>query len=122
MKACEIGISQSEIYDPSDLWIEFPFPPEYLDLLSVPPEATETSVQTEDVAERMGEKMGEKLSPNRQKIISAMRGNPGVTQVQLVELVGIAATNIEKNIRFLKEHGWIRRVGPDYGGHWEVLK
>ncbi len=50
-----------------------------------------------------------------------MRDDPFVTQVRLVELVGIAKTNIEKNIKFLKENGWIRRVGPDKGGHWEVL-
>jgi len=50
-----------------------------------------------------------------------MRDDFFVTQVRLVELVGITKTNIEKNIKFLKENGWIRRIGPDKGGHREVL-
>jgi ATP-dependent DNA helicase RecG len=28
---------------------------------------------------------------------------------------------IEKNIKQLKEHNLIERVGPDRGGHWKVL-
>jgi len=55
------------------------------------------------------------------KILEAMRDDFFVTQVRLVELVGITKTNIEKNIKFLKENGWIRRIGPDKGGHREVL-
>ena len=50
-----------------------------------------------------------------------MREDPFVTHVRLVDLVGIGSTNIEKNIKFLKENGWIRRVGSPKGGHWEVL-
>ena len=28
---------------------------------------------------------------------------------------------IEKHLRKLREQGLIRRVGPDKGGHWEVV-
>jgi ATP-dependent DNA helicase RecG len=72
--------------------------------------------------EKRGKKRGEKLSANRQKIVAAMLEDPNVTHVQLTEIVGLGSTNIEKNIQYLKEHGWIRRVGPAKGGHWEVLK
>jgi predicted HTH transcriptional regulator len=65
-------------------------------------------------------KRGEKLSGNRQKILNAMRENPGVSQAELVEIVGIVSTNIEKNIKYLKDNGWIRRIGPAKGGYWEV--
>lgn len=68
-----------------------------------------------------GEKRGETLSENRQKIIDAMRSDPSVTHVKLVESIGIGKTNVEKNIRFLKDNGLIRRVGPANGGRWEVL-
>jgi len=74
------------------------------------------------VLSEVGEKRGEKLSVNRQKILNAMRENPSVSHVKLVELVGIGITNIEKNINYLKDHGWISRIGPDRGGHWEVVE
>jgi predicted HTH transcriptional regulator len=71
--------------------------------------------------EKRGNERGGKLSVNRRKIVDAMREDPYVTHVRLVELVGIGSTNIEKNIKFLKENGWIRRIGSAKGGHWEVL-
>jgi len=72
-------------------------------------------------SETSGEKRGKKLSVNRRKVVDAMREDPYVTHVRLVELVGIGPTSIEKNIKFLKENGWIRRIGSAKGGHWEVL-
>ncbi len=63
-----------------------------------------------DSGEKRGEKRGETLSLNRQQIIDAMLDDPFVTHVRLAEAVGIGTTNIEKNICYLKEHGWVRRV------------
>jgi ATP-dependent DNA helicase RecG len=50
-----------------------------------------------------------------------MRADPSVTYKDLIELVGIGATNIDKNIRTLKEAGLIRRIGPAKGGRWEII-
>ncbi|WGK70385.1 putative DNA binding domain-containing protein [Candidatus Haliotispira prima] len=62
-----------------------------------------------------------KMGENRKKILNTMRNNPTVSQASLVEIVGIGSTSIEKNIKYLKDHGWIKRVGPAKGGHWEVI-
>jgi len=51
-----------------------------------------------------------------------MRQEPSISQVELSKIVGIGRNKIENNIKFLKENGWIRRIGPAKGGHWEVLK
>jgi len=40
----------------------------------------------------------------------------------LAEEVGISSRKIEQNIARLKESGVLRRIGPDRGGSWEVLK
>lgn len=76
---------------------------------------------SEKRGERRGEKRGEDLSENRQDILEAMRENPQVTHAQLIKIVGINSTNIAKNISYLKEKGYIRRVGPARGGYWEIL-
>ncbi len=70
---------------------------------------------------KRGEKRGEKLTENRKKILEAMRNDPSVSHVKLVEIVGIGTTNIEKNIKYLKDNGWLKRIGPAKGGHWEVI-
>jgi len=36
-------------------------------------------------------------------------------------VTGLSVGGVEKNILLLKSEGLIRRVGPDKGGHWEVM-
>lgn len=66
-------------------------------------------------------KLGEKLGENRRRIIRMMVQNPSVTTFDLVSGIGISQTAIENNITWLRAHGYVRRVGPDKGGHWEVI-
>ena len=37
-------------------------------------------------------------------------------------MIGLSIAGIEKNLRQMKENNQIRRVGPDKGGHWEVIE
>lgn len=67
-----------------------------------------------------GEKRGEKLSTNRLRILNAMREYRSISQVMLVQKVGIGSTSIEKNIHSLKDQGYIKRIGPAKGDHWEI--
>ena len=48
--------------------------------------------------------------------------NPSVTIESLAALLGITRDGVNKAIRRLKAAGAIRRVGPDKGGHWEIVK
>jgi ATP-dependent DNA helicase RecG len=50
-----------------------------------------------------------------------MLDNEDITIAQLADKVSISTTAIDKNIIKLKELGLLRRVGPDKGGHWEVI-
>ena len=36
--------------------------------------------------------------------------------------LGMSIEGIDKNIRKLKMEGTIIRVGPDKGGHWEIIE
>jgi ATP-dependent DNA helicase RecG len=57
-----------------------------------------------------------------QKIMDFMQGNPMITIAELTESVGITDRAIKKQIEKLKAEGRVRRIGPDKGGHWEVVK
>lgn len=76
------------------------------------------------VSTKLGEKLGEKLqnlSKNRKLIITLMKDNKNITISELSTELGISTTAIEKNISYLKENNFIKRISGDYGGHWEVI-
>ena len=43
-----------------------------------------------------------------------------MTQTQLAIIVGVGLAAVEKNIRFLKENGYIERIGANKTGYWKV--
>lgn len=61
------------------------------------------------------------LSDNRQKILSAMRDDPNVSQTELAAIVGISRNAVTKNIAWLREHGFVERVGAPKTGWWRAL-
>jgi ATP-dependent DNA helicase RecG len=57
-----------------------------------------------------------------EKIVALIKENPAITRVMLKNQSGLSIRGVEWNLRKLKAAGVIRRIGPDKGGHWEVLK
>lgn len=72
----------------------------------------------------VGNKVGNKnkLISNRSQIIKEIRNNPNITTVQLANILCISETAVDNNLKYLKEHGYIRRNGSNKNGYWEVLK
>ena len=58
---------------------------------------------------------GDKLTQNRITILLLMTENPYITKMELASAVGISATSIMRN-------KYLRRVGPDNGGFWEIIE
>lgn len=46
---------------------------------------------------------------------------PRITIPEIAEKLGRSERAIFMQINKLKEEGIIRRIGPDKGGHWEVM-
>jgi len=68
------------------------------------------------------EKIEKSKEKSKEKIMRFISENPQITTNQLAELTNLSIAGVEKNLRRLKEQNLIRRVGPDKGGHWEVIK
>ncbi len=47
--------------------------------------------------------------------------NASITTEQMAARLGISTRAVEKHLSNLKAKGLLRRVGPDKGGHWEVV-
>lgn len=56
-----------------------------------------------------------------QKILELVSRNPKITTTELAEILSISRRAIAKQISNLKEGNKLRRIGPDKGGHWEVI-
>lgn len=56
-----------------------------------------------------------------EKIVAFLRHEPTATQNEIAATIGLSRRGVEKNLKNLKAAGRIRRIGPDKGGHWEVL-
>ena len=48
------------------------------------------------------------------------RNNPNITQEQLISIIGIGKKAMQDNIRFLRENGYIERIGSNKSGYWEI--
>jgi len=57
-----------------------------------------------------------------QKILAIIKANPSVSRVALSREIGLFSDGIKWHLQNLKEGNAIRRVGPKYGGHWEVVE
>lgn len=57
----------------------------------------------------------------QQKIVALIENNPQITTQEMADSIGIDRSNVYRNIKKLQEQGIILRVGPDKGGHWEVI-
>ena len=77
--------------------------------------------KVKEVPEKVPEKVLEKVTENQVKILDKMSKDKYVTIKYLSTVVGISERKIRENISKLKQKGLLKRVGPDKGGHWEVL-
>jgi len=55
-----------------------------------------------------------------QRIVAIMREKSAITIEELARDLQISPRAIKKHIKSLREQGIIKRIGPDFGGHWEV--
>ena len=66
-------------------------------------------------------KVTQKVTVNQKKIIEAIKENPNITQEKLAEIVGISRKSIIANMKHLQENGFIKRIGADKNGYWQVV-
>ena len=80
-----------------------------------------TENHTNYIAENIVESIVEKLPTMRGRIVKIVWKNPYASARTISEEVGIAPRNVQEHLRNLQAQGVIRRVGPDKGGHWEII-
>ncbi len=60
------------------------------------------------------------FSDKQKKILEILKKKPQISRKELAEEFGINTSAVQKHLMKLKETGYIKRIGPDFGGHWEI--
>lgn len=63
---------------------------------------------------------GDKLTENRIAILKLMLEDPYISKSEIATVIGISYTAVGSNINLMRGK-YLRRVGPDKGGFWEVI-
>ena len=67
-------------------------------------------------------KWPEKWPEKAEQIINAVSEDNKITIAKLEEMLDIGHTTVKKILSEMQTEGYIRRVGADKGGHWEIVK
>lgn len=72
-----------------------------------------------------GQESGQKTikggQKTREQILHYLTNHPFASRKELSEQIGIAQSAIQKHLKTLQTQGYLLRIGPDKGGHWEII-
>ncbi len=71
---------------------------------------------------KSGVRVGEGIGEGVGKILAYLRIRPEATIAELADKAGVSTRSVERNPRSLILSGCLKRVGPDRGGRWDVVK
>lgn len=83
---------------------------------------SEKSTEKAQSAPESSEKSSERRPRSSVKILSMMTENPHITTAELSRILKITDRAVAKHLQNLQAKGLIKRIGPDKGGEWVVLK
>ena len=68
-----------------------------------------------------GQQGGQKITPKQAMVLDLIRRNPLISRHDIASKLEINDSVVRKHLDALKAKGVLKRVGPDKGGHWEVV-
>ncbi len=71
---------------------------------------------------RLGEARRKASEKTSEKILHLVAKNQLITIAELAQAIGVTPRSIERNIKNLQTQGRLKRVGPDKGGRWDIIK
>lgn len=78
--------------------------------------------EEEKVPEEVPERVTIKVTDKQKMILEEIKKDRFVTARHLAMIMGISERKIKENIKKLKDKGLLKRIGPNKGGYWEILK
>ena len=64
---------------------------------------------------------GDKLKKNKIAILRLIIDDPYISKMDIANILGVSYTAVGSNIKAMRGK-YLRRVGPDKGGFWEIIE
>ncbi len=88
-----------------------------------PGETSETPGETPgEMSDTTGETPGKVPGKTPERILEALRASASASVPELAALLGKSERAVQRAISKLRQEGRLRRIGPNKGGHWEVVE
>ncbi|MBD3271181.1 MAG: winged helix-turn-helix transcriptional regulator [Elusimicrobia bacterium] len=78
--------------------------------------------QISEISRKSIQKTSRKYPENIQKIIDVISENPNISMRELMQKLDLTEGSIRHHLFSLKKKGILKRIGPDKGGYWKVIK
>lgn len=63
-----------------------------------------------------------KITQTQRAILDCIIENPKIGRSEIAaKLMNITKDGVKYNLRVLQQKGFIKRIGPDFGGYWKVM-
>lgn len=62
------------------------------------------------------------IPPRHREILELLRANRGISRQGLASSLAINPSAVQKHLAKLKDAGFIKRIGPDKGGYWQIIE
>ena len=85
-------------------------------------ENTDTILKTTQKTTQKKDNHPESRALKKTLILEQLTKDPHLSRKKLGEILGISSDSVKWHLQQLQESGFIRRVGPDKGGHWEIIE
>lgn len=72
-------------------------------------------------SEKVVRKSGQKITLKQLELLSIIQNESSISRKRISEILKINESAVQKRIKSLVDKGIIKRVGPDKGGHWEII-
>ena len=70
----------------------------------------------------MAERLVEGLAESQKAILRMVEKKPTISKKEMAAIIGISTIALDKNIKKLKEKGFLKRIGTAKEGQWVVTE
>ena len=67
------------------------------------------------------QKTPQKPTELEQKILNVIREKPTISRAEIAKKLKVSENTIKEYLEKLKSKSFLKRIGPDKGGYWEIL-
>ncbi|WP_006787324.1 Fic family protein [Thiorhodospira sibirica] len=90
-------------------------------ILTAIQESLQEAISSDQPPKTLVKTLGKTPGKTPERILSLLAETPSLSIPDLAQHIGKSESAVERAIRKLKAAGRLARIGPDKGGHWQVL-